>query len=138
MLAAHMQASAPEQLRSALGQNAVDLAKIIPKLRTIFPELPAPEPFGHEVERRNLYNAVVQYLHIIASGGRLLLVLDDLQWVDTATAQLLSYILNQSVQESARLFVLLLYRADEVHETHPLRSLLGAQLRAGHAEEHCA
>jgi tetratricopeptide (TPR) repeat protein len=31
--------------------------------------------------------------------------------------------------------LLLLYRADEVHETHPLRSLTGPQLRAGRAEE---
>ncbi|HET8846897.1 MAG TPA: AAA family ATPase, partial [Ktedonobacteraceae bacterium] len=135
MLAAHMRASTPEQLRVALGQHVVDLAKILPELSITFPELPSPGSFGHEVERRNLYNAVVQYLHFISSGSRLLLVLDDLQWVDTATAQLLSYILNQSAQEGTWLFVLLLYRADEVHETHPLRSLLRAQLHTGRAEE---
>ncbi len=135
MCATHMRASTPEQLRSALGPNAVDLAKILPELHVILPELPMPEPFGREVERRNLYNAVVQYLHVISSGSRLLLVLDDLQWADTATVQLLSYILTQSVQECPWLFVLLLYRADEVHETHPLRSLLRAQLHTGHAEE---
>jgi DNA-binding SARP family transcriptional activator len=139
MLAAHMHMSSPKQLRAALGKNAIDLAKIMPELRLKFADLPPPEPFGLEVERRNLYNAVTGYFHAIASERRLLLVLDDLQWVDTATVQLLSYMLRQSasqaVQESTMPFVLLLYRADEVHETHPLRSLLAAQLRTGHAQE---
>ncbi|HEY0752615.1 MAG TPA: AAA family ATPase [Ktedonobacteraceae bacterium] len=145
MLSTHIRASSPERVRAVLGQSAVDLAKILPELRMLFPELPLPEPFGREVERRNLFNAVSVYLNTLATEGRLLLVLDDLQWVDSATIQLLSYVLQQNAsqnvqgsqgsQRNARLFVLLLYRADEVHETHPLRTLLGTQLRTGHAEE---
>ncbi len=139
MLAAHIRTSETEQLRSTLGLNAVDLAKILPELRIKLPDLPPPEPSGLEVERRNLYNAVSSYIHTLSSEHRLLLVLDDLQWADTATMQLLGYLLrqwaSQVTQANVIPFVLLLYRADEVHETHPLRSLLNTQLRTGQAEE---
>ncbi|HEX7737930.1 MAG TPA: AAA family ATPase [Ktedonobacteraceae bacterium] len=139
LLSAHIHASRPEEVRAALGQGAVDLAKIIPELRTLFPELPAPQPFGREVEQRNLYNAVASYLRVLAADHRLLIVLDDLQWADSATMQLLSYVIQhntgQQPRENHRPFMLFLYRADEVHETHPLRTMLSTQLRAGHAEE---
>lgn len=67
MLTAHIRLSSPEQLRSLLGNNAIDLAKIIPDLRVKLPDLPPPEPLGPEVERCNLYNAVVSYFNAIAS-----------------------------------------------------------------------
>ncbi len=137
ILTAHIRSSSPEQLRSVLGDNAIDLAKIIPDLRVKLPDLPPPEPLGPEVERRNLYNAVVHYLNAIAAEHPLLVILDDLQWADTATLQLLSYVLLQRANqaEGGALFFLLLYRADEVQETHPLRSLLSSQMRTGHAKE---
>lgn len=139
MLTMHIRSSNPAQLRSRLGASAVDLAKIVPELRMQLPNLPVPEPLGLEVEQRNLYNAVANYFYAIASEPRLLLVLDDLQWADTATMQLLSYLIvqgaNRAKPGSILPFFLLLYRADEVHETHPLRSLLSAQMRTGQAEE---
>lgn len=139
MLTVHMRATSPERLRVALGKSAVDLAKIVPELRVVLPDLPPPEPLGAEVERRNLYHAVARYFHLLACARPLLLVLDDLQWADSATVQLLSYIFQQEASRGARAdeipFFLLLYRADEVHETHPLRNLLEAQFRAGRAEE---
>src|SRR5450755_295122 len=137
ILTAHIRSSSPEQLRSALGDNAIDLAKIIHELRLKLPGLAQPEPLGPEVERRNLYNAVARYLNTIAAKYPLLLILDDLQWADSATLQLLSYVLLQRANsvEGGALFFLLLYRADEVQETHPLRSLLSSQMRSGHAKE---
>ena len=137
MLTGHIRSSSPEQLRSVLGNSAADLAKIIPELRIKLPDLPSLEPLGPEVERRNLYNAIAGYFNAIASERSLLLILDDLQWADTATMQLLNYLLLQSVNQgwSVLPFFLLLYRADEVHETHLLRSLLSSQMRAGQAEE---
>lgn len=137
MLAGHIRNSSSEQLGSLLGNSAVDLAKIIPELRIKLPDLSSFEPLGPEVERRNLYNAIAGYFNSIASQRPLLLILDDLQWTDTATMQILNYLLLQSESQKWGFFpvFLLLYRADEVHETHLLRSLLSSQLRTGHAEE---
>jgi DNA-binding SARP family transcriptional activator len=135
MLTAHIRGSSTERLRSVLGNSAVDLVKIIPELRMKLSNLPSQEPLGPEVERRNLYNAIASYFNAIASEHPLLLLLDDLQWADTATMQLLNYLLQKSANQLQNVLPLFLYRADEVHETHLLRSLLSSQMRAGHAEE---
>jgi predicted ATPase/DNA-binding SARP family transcriptional activator len=139
MLTMHIRASGSEQLHSLPGNSAAGLAKLLPELSLQLPGLSATESSSPEVERRNLYNAVAAYFNAITSERPLVLILDDLQWADIATMQLLSYLLlqttNRIIQGNASPFFLLLYRADEVHETHPLRSLLMTQIRAGNAEE---
>ena len=138
-LSTHIRSCTPQQLQQMLGKSAVDLAKIAPELHAKLPELPRPEFFGPEVERSNLYAAVAKYFHALAAERALVLILDDVQWADTATLQLLSYLTAQSNNivkpgAAAPLYVLL-YRADEVHETHPLRGLLASLLRQGGADE---
>jgi DNA-binding SARP family transcriptional activator len=139
MLTADLRLKEPDQLRSILGNSAADLAKLLPVLHTKLPDLPILEPLGLEAERRNLYNAVTNYFHTVASERLLILILDDLQWADTATMQLLAFLLaygaNQIQQQQMLPLFLLLYRPDEVRETHPLRSLLSTQTRRGYAQE---
>lgn len=139
MLNTHLLPQSAEQLRPLLGKHTADLAKLLPIIHSKFPDLPPLEALGLEVERRNLYNAVASYFNTIASTSPLILIFDDLQWADTSTMQLLSYLLIQSTnlasQGNAAPFFLLLYRPDEVSETHPLRNLLLAQLHTGYAQE---
>jgi len=135
----------PEQLRHILGNSAVDLAKIAPEVRFKLPELPQPEPIGPELERRNLYNAVAHFFHALAAERPFIIILDDLQWADAATMQLLNFLMTQSAggnpfdsatpQRSPAPFYLMLYRADEVHETHPLRGLMTTLARTGISED---
>src|SRR6266480_527942 len=143
---AHMQTCSPKKLRSMLGTSASDLAKIVPEIRLKLPELPEPEPLGPEPERRNLYNAVARYFNKLAVEHPFILVLDDLQWADTATLHLLNYLTVQggvspfesvsgSVKKNSLPFYVLLYRAGEVYETHPLRGLIAALQRNGVGEE---
>ncbi len=148
-ISAHIRACSPEQLRLLLGNSllrAVDLAKIVPEVRFKLPDLPQPEPLGPEAERRNLYSAVAHYLNALAAHSPPVLILDDLQWADAATMQLLNFLTMQStsVSQSDALstgyrqlapLYLLLYRADEVHETHPLRGLVSSLSRGGSSEE---
>ena len=144
-LAAHTRASSPEKLRAMLGESALHLAKIIPEIRLKLPDLPQPESLAPEAERRNLYSAVARYLDALASEQPLLLVLDDLQWADAATTQLLNYLTLQrggnpfdaaeSAQAQPAPLYLLLYRSGEVPEAHPLRSFIATLTRAGLVEE---
>jgi DNA-binding SARP family transcriptional activator len=143
---AHMQTCSSEKLRSMLGTSASDLAKIVPEIRLKLPELPEPEPLGPEPERRNLYNAVARYFNVLAVEHPFILVLDDLQWADAATLHLLNYLTVQggvnpygsassAVKNNLLPFYVLLYRAGEVYETHPLRGLIAALQRNGVGEE---
>ncbi|MGT3780967.1 AAA family ATPase, partial [Enterobacter asburiae] len=57
------------------------------------------------------------------------LFLDDLQWLDIATLELIEYLL---VQSDLRFLMLIgAYRDDEVDSEHPLTSKIGAIRRAG-------
>ena len=143
---AHVQTCSPEKLRYMLGTSASDLAKIVPEIRLKLPELAEPEPLGPEPERRNLYNAVARYFNMLAVEHPFILVLDDLQWADAATLHLLNYLTVQggvspfesasgTIKENSLPFYLLLYRAGEVHETHPLRGLMATLQRNGVGEE---
>jgi predicted ATPase/DNA-binding SARP family transcriptional activator len=145
-ISAHVRASSPEKLRSALGNSAADLAKIAPDMRLKLPELPQPEPMGPEAERRNLYNAVANYFNALAAERPLILILDDLQWADAATLHLLNYLtllggassfdsISGTDQINGLPLYLLLYRTGEVYETHPLRGLIAALQRGGIGEE---
>ena len=62
----------------------------------------------------------------MAGDRRLLLVLDDLQWADRSTRQLLLYLL--AGLGDVQLSVLAAVRAESLHGTHPLRRVL-AELR---------
>lgn len=142
-ISAHVRMCSPTQLRALLGKSALDLAKIAPEVRFKLPELPQPEPVGPELERRNLYSAVAHFFNALAEQRPLIIILDDLQWADAATMQLLNFLMMQSSglspfdpvseggEHSAVPLFLMLYRADAVNDTHPLRGLMGALSRIG-------
>ncbi|GAA4928545.1 helix-turn-helix transcriptional regulator [Actinoplanes utahensis] len=73
-----------------------------------------------------LLERVSRDLRAIAGDQRLLLVLDDLQWADRSTRQLLLYLL--AGLGDVRVSVLAAIRAEALHGTHPLRRVL-AELR---------
>ncbi len=136
-LDAYVRMSSPEQLRRVLTQEVADLAKIVPSIRARYPDLAPSVPQGPEAERRDLYNAVAQCFTTLAQEYPLVIVLDDLQWADIATIELLSYLVarpDQSIPGPQPLYVLL-YRADEVHEQHPLRGLIATLSRLNGMEE---
>jgi len=88
------------------------LATILPELSLCLGELPSSYPLPPEQARLRLYEAVGMFLAAIAAPHGLLLLLDDLQWADTATLDLLCYVARS--QQDARLLVLGAYREGEV------------------------
>jgi DNA-binding CsgD family transcriptional regulator/tetratricopeptide (TPR) repeat protein len=73
-----------------------------------------------------LLERVSRDLRAVAGDRHLLLVLDDLQWADRSTRQLLLYLL--AGLGDIRLSVLAAVRAEALHGAHPLRRVL-AELR---------
>ncbi|GAA0810263.1 helix-turn-helix transcriptional regulator [Spirilliplanes yamanashiensis] len=69
-----------------------------------------------------LLEQVAQGLHRLADGRPLVLVLDDLQWVDRSTRQLLLYLL--AGLGGVQLSVLAAVRAEALQGAHPLRRVL--------------
>jgi predicted ATPase len=87
-------------------------------LALILPEL-GPRP--SETDQATLFEAVSNLFDQILGGEPLVVFLDDLQWVDGATAELLLHL--DRVLGRAPVLVLGAYRSDEVPRGHPLRSV---------------
>jgi DNA-binding NarL/FixJ family response regulator len=99
-------------------------------LGLILPELgPAPE----QSDRATLFEAVRCAFETIARHEPATMLLDDLQWADEATLELLPA-LAVSLEEEP-LLVVGIYRSDEMPRGHPLRRLRAELRRAGRLRE---
>ncbi|MFS2055791.1 AAA family ATPase, partial [Variovorax sp. CT11-76] len=88
--------------------------------RTLSGLLPALEA-GSGVGRERVLQGMARLLACFASSARpLVILLDDLQWADAGTLQVLERLLHQ--HEDAALLLVGAYRAGEVAEDHPLRA----------------
>jgi predicted ATPase len=105
-LGPYIQAAPLEQLRKQAGSSAGALVTILPELAARLGELPPSYPLPAEQARLRLYEAVGAFLAAIAADAvaGALLVLDDLQWADPASLDLLCYIARH--QPTARLLLL--------------------------------
>src|SRR5205807_3630831 len=81
--------NAPEDLLDDLW--LAELSRILPELRVRYPDLPAPTEDELTAKLR-LFEAVARLLDALARSAPLALLLDDLQWVDGASLDLLRYL----------------------------------------------
>lgn len=108
---------------------ALDVAGLFPDLRQRLPSLFQSGPGQQEVAEFRLFDAITALLAAASAPRPLILVLDDLQWADRATLQLLMHVVRAPGLSS--LFVLAVYRVAEVPRAHPLSRAL-ADLRREH------
>jgi len=102
-----------------------DCGPLAPYLALLLPEL-GPPP--HQTEPAVLVEAICQAFAAIARTMPAVLVLDDLQWADNATLELVPILASALAQE--RMLIVGMYRNDEVGRGHPLRRLRNDLRRA--------
>jgi len=117
----------PAALREALGDAAPEVAKLMPELRRLFPDIAAPLELPPEQERRYLFNSMCEFLVRAGRVQPLLLVLEDLHWADDSTMLLLQHI-AQRLREMPVLIVGT-YRDVELDVARPLARALEELLR---------
>jgi predicted ATPase/signal transduction histidine kinase len=119
-----------EELRQALGPNARLVVAIVPELEALLGEQP-PVPELPLAEARNRFHLVFRrFLGVFARREHpLTLFLDDLQWVDTATLELLADVLAHP--ETRDVLAIGAYRDNEVSATHPLLAAIQGLRQAG-------
>ncbi len=97
------------------------LSQMLPELRQHHPNLsPAPVDSLHldaEVNQAQLYEPLVQSMLALAKQAPLTLFIDDLQWADSATLDLLQYAIRRWRDKSARIFFLASLRSEALHPT---------------------
>ena len=117
----------PVTLRHMLGDSAPEVAKLMPELRRIFPDIPQPIELPPEQQRRFLFNAYRDFVERSCRITPVAAVLEDLHWADEPTLLLLQH-LAQTVA-TIPLLVVGTYRDVELDVTRPLAQTLETLLR---------
>ncbi len=123
----------PEEIRTDLGLGGAPLARLVPALRKVLPDLPEPVPLQPDEERIRLLDAVVQLLIARSRRVPLLLCLDDLHWADGGTIAMVVHLARFACRNP--MLVVGTYRDVELVPTHPLAEALPT-LRQGTGYEH--
>jgi predicted ATPase len=123
-----------ERIEAAVAPNGQVLVDIVPELERMLGPQPAVPEVG-PVESKNRFHLVfAQFLRVFAQPEHpLVLFLDDLQWADAASLQLLERWLGDAAGH--HLLLLGAYRDNEVGSSHPLAlslaELRGAEVPVG-------
>jgi PAS domain S-box-containing protein len=111
------------RLLLALGSNGQLIIDVIPEVESIIGQQPTLAEVG-STEAQNRFNLVFpKFIRACCSYKHpLVIFLDDLQWVDSATLKLMELMLGD--RNMQYLFLIGAYRNNEVPQTHPLITTL--------------
>ena len=113
------------KIEAAVGQNGQVLIDLMPSLQLVIGKQPPVPQVGGQ-ERLNRFNLLFQrFIQAISQADHpLVLFIDDVQWADAASLNLLKRLMSD--QEHRHLLLIAAYRDNEVDATHPLRLTLEA------------
>jgi PAS domain S-box-containing protein len=119
-----------EGLRNAVGPNGQLIVNLIPEVEFIIGKQ-SPVPDLSPQDAQNRFQTVFRrFLGAFARREHpLVLFLDDLQWLDAATLDLLEYLATDS--EVRHLLLIGAYRENEIDPSHPLLKSIDAIRSAG-------
>jgi tetratricopeptide (TPR) repeat protein len=118
--------------REALGSDAPEMARLLPRLRRLFPDIPPPLELPAEQSRRILFGATSDFFARVARNTPVLILLDDLHWADEGTLLLLNH-LAQSVP-NIPILIVGTYRDFELDPSGQLTRTLDELIRRHLAE----
>ena len=93
-----------------------ELSRLLPELQVRYPDLPTPTE-DELIAKGRLFEAVAQLFNALAQRAPLVLLLDDLQWVDEASLDLLRYLGHSWKEQESRVLLLGVVRSEELELT---------------------
>ena len=111
------------RLRDALGQNAQLIINLVPQIELVLGKQPEVQDLSPQDAQTRFQAVFCRFIGVFAQPEHpLALFLDDLQWIDPATLDLLKHLIIHA--EVRNLLLLGAYRDNEVGSTHPLTQTL--------------
>jgi DNA-binding SARP family transcriptional activator len=102
-------------LRSLLAPTwLAELARLLPELLDRVEHLPLPAHVAEAEAHARLFEAVARLGHALATHAPLVLFVDDLQWADAASLDLLAYLARRWVALGTRALIILTARSEEL------------------------
>jgi PAS domain S-box-containing protein len=121
-------------LREALGPNGQLVVNLVPELKIIIGEQPPVPDLPPQDAQGRFQLVICRFIGVFAQPDHpLALFLDDLQWLDAATLDLLEHLLTRA--DVQQLLLIGAYRDNEVGAGHPLMRKLD-QIRQSAAAVH--
>jgi predicted ATPase len=119
-----------DAIREAVGKNGQLMVNLIPELELIIGKQPPVADLPPEDAQNRFQLVFVRLLGVFARAEHpLALFLDDLQWLDAATLQLIEHLMSEP--DVQHLLLLGAYRDNEVSSSHPLMRKLDAIRKTG-------
>lgn len=102
-----------------------EISRLLPEIQTLYPGVSQPLPLGPEFARTRLFDALCHLVLTYADANEpVVLCMDDLQWIDTATKAWLIHIGRFLSRGSYPVMILGAYRSEEAGEILELRQTL--------------
>jgi DNA-binding CsgD family transcriptional regulator len=127
-------------LRDLVHEHGADaVASMLPGRTTrglarLLPELGEPDTGGDPGEARaRLFEEMLSALDHLARNSPVVLVIEDAHWADRSSRDLLTFLIGNQ-RAIGGLLIVVTFRSDELHRTHPLRPMLAALDRIGWVE----
>jgi predicted ATPase/signal transduction histidine kinase len=119
-----------DAIRDAIGPNGRLMVDLVPELKLIVGEQPPVPDLPSQDAQRRFQFVLRRFIGVFARPEHpLVLFLDDLQWLDAATLDLLEDLLTRP--DVRHLMLIGAYRNNEVSPAHPLVRKLEAIRKAG-------
>src|SRR5688572_26502437 len=122
----------PEWIREDLGEDAAEIARMVPILRRHFPDIGEPLDLPPEQQRRYFFNALTAFIRRGSARVPVVLVLDDVHWADEPTLLLIEHV--ASALKEMRILGIGTYRDVELDVARPLAATLERLSRARTAQ----
>ncbi len=119
------------RLIESLGRDVQILVEVLPQLAQVLGDLETPIELSSMAAQQRFMEKLRQLIGLIAVQGPLVMFLDDLQWADSASLQLLTELMQGSGQ---RLLLLGAYRDAEIDPTHGLLRMLSTLIQTSDAQ----
>ncbi len=118
-------------------ENLAALTDVIPELTDLIGPQPALEPASPGEARSRFQATIGRFVAALASSERpLAIFLDDLQWADLPSLDLIASLATNP--ESRHVLLIGTYRDNEVDEAHPLTAMIGRVRDSGAALDEVA
>ena len=126
-----------DDFQQALGMNGSLIVDLVPQLKLVIGEQPAASFLPPQDAQRRFHLVLRRFINVFARPEHpLVLFLDDLQWLDAGTVDVLEDLLIQS--DVSNLLLIGAYRNNEVDANHPLMRKLEAIRKSGAAVQELA
>jgi tetratricopeptide (TPR) repeat protein/DNA-binding XRE family transcriptional regulator len=117
-------------LRTLTPVSLAELAALVPEVGERFPDLPRLSNDFPEARQARLSRAVDQLLEASRGGRPAVLMVDDIQWADDASAQVLHYLARHAAQRP--MLVIYAYRDEAVDSDERFAQLIESLRRETH------